>query len=340
MSDRPPDSTSTPRSSRCSAAGDPPELIQVRLRVPLQFDGWRLDHFIKARIPRLSRARIQKMIGSQQDLGGQPMKPSTRVKGDAEVVLLRPAPVEPDVPRSFELIYEDAAVIAINKPAGLPVHATARFHKNTLTAVLREHFAEAGRSPPILAHRLDRETSGVMLLGASKPAAVALKSLFRQRRVEKRYLAIVVGQAPDHGSIDLPLGPDLASGIRIKMCAVQSGGLPSRTRYRSIETRDGFTLVEAFPETGRQHQIRAHLAALGYPVVGDKLYGQDPDCFFEFLETGWSRRLEQRLLLPRQALHAADVALPHPTTGAPLRISCAMPPDLRRFWDKLAAPQR
>jgi 23S rRNA pseudouridine1911/1915/1917 synthase len=251
------------------------------------------------------------------------------------VVLLRPAPVEPDVPRTFNVLYQDEQIVAIDKPAGLPVHATARFHRNTLTSVLRERFAEVGSGEvPILAHRLDRETSGLVLLGATREAAVALKDLFRRRRIEKRYLAIVFGEAPDQGVVDLPLGPDGASGIRVKM-GVDPNGLPARTRYRSLEARGGFTLLEAHPETGRQHQIRAHLAALGHPVVGDKLYGHDPGCFFEFLETGWTESLEQRLLLPRQALHAADVTLPHPASGEPLAISCPMPADLQAFWARM-----
>lgn len=310
-------------------------MVEVRLPVDSQYDGWRLDHFIKARIPRLSRTRIQKMIRSQQRLGGRPLRPSARVAADQEVVLLRPAPVEPDVPRTFNVLYQDEQIVAIDKPAGLPVHATARFHRNTLTSVLREHFANEGSEEvPILAHRLDRETSGLILLGATKEAAIALKELFRRRQIEKRYLAIVFGEAPGQGVIDLPLGPDSASGIRVKM-GVDSTGLPARTRYRSLQVRGGFTLLEAFPETGRQHQIRAHLAAVGHPVLGDKLYGHDPGCFLEFLETGWTESLEQRLVLPRQALHAADVTLPHPISKEKLHLSCPMPADLQAFWARV-----
>jgi 23S rRNA pseudouridine1911/1915/1917 synthase len=311
---------------------DPPELIEVRLTVPPQYHGWRLDHFIKARIPRLSRARIQQMVRSQERLAGVRLRPASRVRAHQEIVLLRPAPVEPDVPRRFEVLFHDGDLAAIAKPAGLPVHATARFHKNTLTTLLRERFGLAGPVPQI-AHRLDRETSGLMLLGLTSEMGTALKALFRSREVHKRYLAIVHGRPEAaEGVIDLPLGPDVASGIRVKM-AVVPGGAVARTRYRVLATRNGFSMVEACPETGRQHQIRAHLSALGTAVVGDKLYGPDPRCFLEFIETGWTESLARRLLLPRHALHAAEACFQHPRTGEPLQLVCPLATDLHRFWE-------
>ena len=174
------------------------------------------------------------------------------------------------------------------------------------------------------------------MLGLDRPTTAALKALFRERRVQKRYLAMVHGRPSlAQGVIDLPLGRDTASGIRVKM-GVVPGGHPSRTHYRVLETcatmHGELSLVEAFPETGRQHQIRAHLHAVGLPVVGDKLYGPDPALFLEFIETGWTESLRRRLLLPRQALHAADAIFPHPMSGEPLHLTCPLPPDLAAFW--------
>ena len=306
------------------------ELIEVRFTVDQRHDGWRLDHFVKAQIPRLSRSRIQQMIRSQEKLGAPPSRPARKVKAGEVLVLLRPAPDEPDVPRSFECLYEDEAMMAISKPSGLPVHATARFHKNTLTAVLRERYPEA---TPVMAHRLDRETSGLMLLGRTRQAAINLKEAFALRKVRKRYLALVHGTPPPHGAVDLPLGPDPASGIRVKR-GVDRGatGMPALTHYRTMETRGGYSLVEASPRTGRQHQIRAHLAALGHPVVGDKLYGQDPSLFLEYLETGWTGELAARLALPRHALHAVSATFPHPEHGQEVTMECPLAPDLEAFW--------
>ena len=145
-----------------------PDLITIRFTVQPAHGGWRLDRFIKARITRLSRTRIQKMIRSQAELGGVALRPSSRVRVGQEVTLLRPAPEEPDVPLTFDVLHSDEAMLAIAKPAGLPVHATARFHRHTLTAVLRQRYPEG--EVPQLAHRLDRETSGVMLLGRTRDA--------------------------------------------------------------------------------------------------------------------------------------------------------------------------
>ena len=343
MPDEPPRLTSTPPASdpggagAADPAGDHRELIEVRLEVLARHHGWRLDHFIKDRIRRLSRTRIQHMIRSQERLGGARLRPSSRVRQGEELVLLRPAPDEPDVPRSYRVLHDDGQIGAIDKPAGLPVHATARFHRNTLMAMLRESWP--AERPPSLAHRLDRETSGIVLLGLTRAASAALKQLFRERLVEKRYLALVHGDPGDEGRIELPLGPDRDSGIRVKMAVDPAAGLPARTRYRTVERRGGVALVLAEPETGRQHQIRAHLAAIGHPLVGDKLYGQGPDGWLEYLETGWTDRLARRLLLPRHALHAHQLSLTHPFTGQKLRLTCELPADLQQFWDRAGQGQ-
>jgi len=307
----------------------PPELIEIYFTVDPGRHGWRLDQFVKARIPRLSRSRIQQMIRGQEALGGTPRRPASRVQAGQIITLLRPAPEEPDVPRTFEVLHTDDQIMAIAKPAGLPVHATARFHNNTLTALLRERFH--GQTVPQMAHRLDRETSGLMLLGRTSQAGAALKASFRRREVHKRYLALVQGAPPPEGEIDMPLGPDVASGIRVKMC-VTADGLPAQTRFVTLETRGEVSLVEAWPRTGRQHQLRAHLGALGHPVIGDKLYGPDPGLFLEYLETGWTEALAARLPLPRHALHAHTATFPHPGTGEEMTLTCPLAEDLQNFW--------
>lgn len=247
-------------------------------------------------------------------------------------MLLRPAPDEPEVPRDYRVIYCDGPLIVIDKPAGLPVHATARYHRHTLMAFLREDY-----DPPYprLVHRLDKETSGILLLCRDPVLESALKGELAHRRVHKRYLAIVKGRLPqDEGMIDAPIGRHPESGIRVKMC-VRPEGLPARTRYRCLHRRGDYALVAAEPETGRQHQIRVHLSHLGAPLVGDKLYGPDPACMLEYLETGWTESLAARLELPRHALHAAHVELRHPERGETLVLDCPLPADLQAFWDGL-----
>jgi 23S rRNA pseudouridine1911/1915/1917 synthase len=308
---------------------DDKDLIQIRFDVPELFNGWRLDHFIHAKIPRLSRSRIQRMIRAQLELGGNRWRVSQRVKTGEQYLLLRPAPEEPDVPRTFSIIENDDYLMAIDKPAGLPVHATARYHKNTLTAVLREHFLD--QRVPTLAHRIDRETSGLMVLCLDQQAGIGMKRAFELRKVKKRYLAIVEGSPDDEGVIEYAIGPCETSGIRVRR-AIDENGKPASTRYRVLERKGAYSLVEAFPQSGRQHQIRVHLSAIGCPIVGDKLYGPDPALMLEYLETGWSDALAERLRLPRHALHASDVYFRHPITQQDVHYHCPLSTDLREFW--------
>jgi 23S rRNA pseudouridine1911/1915/1917 synthase len=309
------------------------DLIRIELAVPRECDGWRLDRFVQFRIPRLSRTRIQKMIRAQAELGGAALRPASRVVGGQRIELLRPAPDEPDVPRHYRVIARDGPLIVIDKPAGLPVHATARYHRNTLMALLRDDY-----DPPYprLVHRLDRETSGVLLLCRDPVLEAALKGELAHRRAQKRYLAIVRGELPhEEGQIEGAIGPHPESGIRVKMC-VRAEGQPARTRYRVLERRGAYALVEAEPQTGRQHQIRVHLAHAGAYVVGDKLYGPDPSCMLEHLETGWTEALAERLELPRHALHAAAMTIRHPPRDQELHFEAPLSADLQAFWDSLA----
>lgn len=308
----------------------PGELIEIRFSVAEEHHGWRLDRFVQTRIPRLSRSRIQKMIRAQQALGGASLRPSSRVHAGQDLVLLRPAPDEPDVPRHFGVLHQDGQLIAIDKPAGLPVHATARYHKNTLTALLRDRYPQG--QVPRLCHRLDRETSGVMLLARDRAAEVALKEALAARAVQKQYLAIVWGDLAATRTVDAPIGPHPESGIRVKMC-VRDDGLPAVTRIEPLSRRGRYSLVAAWPKTGRQHQIRVHLEHIGCSIVGDKLYGPDPSLMLEHLETGWTEQLAAQLELPRHALHAASLTFVHPATQQALTVSCPLPEDLQAFWD-------
>ena len=239
------------------------------------------------------------------------------------------AAIEPASPRELPVLREDPTFYALEKPAHIAMHPTAKFHFSTVTAVLRERFPDEALQ---ITHRLDLETSGVLLIARSREAAVALKRAFAKRKVHKRYLAIVTGALEGEGVVDGPLG--LAGGlVRVKM-AVRPDGLASRTRWRALERHDGYTLVECFPETGRQHQIRAHLDSIGHPVAGDKLY-PDEQVFADYQDHGWEA-VADRLDLPRQALHAAGLEFPHPVTGEPVTVLSPLPAELRSFLDELA----
>ena len=304
-----------------------PDVIELDILVPSECAGWRLDHFLKRRIGRLSRTRIQSIIGDQIFFSdGRTVRPAAPVRAGETIWLRRPAPIEPDVPRHFEVLYEDPSVLCIDKPAGLPMHTTAKFWRNTLTALLRERYP--GQRMDV-AHRIDRETSGVLLIARGHDAASFLTRAFARRAIEKTYLALVKGHPPDAGRIDLPLRL-LDTKSRIMMGPAGEGnGLPAVTRFRVLRRFPAHALCEASPETGRQHQIRAHFRALGHPIVGDKLYGAGEALFMRSCEEGVTPELLAHFDgLARHALHAHRLTFPHPVTRELVTVESPLPPDL------------
>ncbi|HMU38577.1 MAG TPA: RluA family pseudouridine synthase [Pseudomonadota bacterium] len=314
------------------------KLIEQRFVVEAECDGFRLDRFLQKKIRRLSRARIQRVISGDCDVEGRLARKNMRVFAGQRVSFRRPAPQEPEVPRNISVVHEDPDFYVIDKPAGLPIHPTARYHFSTLTAVLRERFP--GQTLQVC-HRLDRETSGLMLVARNAGAASVLKTAFQRRLVEKRYLAIVHGELdlPDGEAwiIDQPMGP-AGQLVRVKMavCDETQGGVPAQTVVRVLRRFYGHTLVECRPRTGRQHQIRVHLCHAGFPIVGDKLY-PDEKLFLEWSEHG-DEAVAHRLTLGRHALHAAGLAFPHPRTHAVVRFETDLPDDLSHFLSRLTGP--
>jgi 23S rRNA pseudouridine1911/1915/1917 synthase len=310
------------------------ETIPLRLKVPPECAGWRLDHFLKHRIRRLSRTKIRSIIETQVRLAdGRRPRPSLGVRGGEVIVLDRPAPREPPVPRHFTVLAEDETFLAIDKPAGLPMHTTAKYWRNTLTALLRERYPTEALQ---ICHRLDRETSGVLLVARGPEASSLLKRAFARRRVSKSYLALVHGHPdPPEGAIDRPL--KLLDTPTHLMMGVAADGLPSVTRYRVRARYPSHALLEAEPQTGRQHQIRVHLASVGHPVVGDKLYRASERQFMAFCDGGLTPDLLAAFDgLPRHALHAHRLTFPHPRTGDPITVESPLPPDLVAYIEALS----
>jgi len=307
-------------------AAPPREIMPLALPVAPEYDGWRLDHFLKQRIRRLSRTKIRTIIETQVWLSnGRQPRPAMSVHTGDTIHIDRPAPIEPDVPRDFPILASDAHFMAIDKPAGLPMHTTAKFWKNTLVAILRERYPEEGLQ---ICHRIDRETSGVLLIARNRDAASFLKRAFASRLVKKTYLALVHGTPdPPAGVIDAPMR--LIECKSHLMMGVEPDGLPAVTRYQVHTAFANHSLVEASPETGRQHQIRVHLAHLGHPIVGDKLYGASEQAFMDYCDTGLtSELLELFDGLPRHALHAARLSFPHPVTKEMITVESPLPADL------------
>ncbi len=317
-------------------------------RVPPEAEGRRLDVFVHSQLHRTSRTRAQAIVrASAYDVEGRRLKPNDRVRAEQEILLWRPPWDETPVPVEVPVLYEDEHLMAVNKPALLPVHPSARYHRNTLIKVLQA--ARPDCAFLSLAHRLDRETSGVIMISKSRGCDRAIKKLLELRTgVFKTYTAIAQG-VPDRGDgalhfrCELAVELDLASPLKVKMrVSTAPEALRAATEFEVTEVRRSlagarYALVRCGLETGRQHQIRVHLAALGAPVVGDKLYGPDEGAFARFADGELTAEDIERLEMPRHALHATRLELPHPITGAPLVVEAPVPPDMTGFWEGLSA---
>ncbi|MGC4088830.1 MAG: RluA family pseudouridine synthase [Polyangiaceae bacterium] len=332
----------------------PPDVAEdaiLRLyRVPAEAAGMRLDVFFANELRNTSRTRARAIIEqSAYSLGGRRLSSSERVRSGEQIALWR-APFEDDSEQPpLNAVYEDPHLLVIDKPALVTVHPTARYHKHTVTVRLA---AERPDEFLALIHRLDRETSGLLLLARTPESERAFKAMLEERSLgaleddaeaddshpsfEKEYLAIVRG-TPQNGMVELPLELDPENSLRVKMRVAESGtGLSARTSVRVLETRGGYSLVACGLHTGRQHQIRIHLAALGHPLVGDKLYGPDERMLARAADGELSAEDIALLELPRHALHAHRYRLRHAVTSETLTISSPLPADLAEFWRRLA----
>jgi len=317
------------------------------LRVPPEVAGQRLDVFVQSQLKRTSRTRAQYIVrNSAYGSDGRKLAPNDRVRPEQHILLWRPPWDETPVPTTVPVLYEDEHLLAVDKPAMLPVHPTARYHRNTLIVVLKAQRPE--HEFLSLGHRLDRETSGVMLVSKTRACDRALKKQLEAREgIDKTYTALTWG-VPDPGDgarrfrCERALALDEANRLRVKMCVSEApGALHASTVFEVLETRTAsgrtYALVRCELETGRQHQIRVHLASLGAPVVGDKLYGPDERAFARAADGELTTDDVAMLEMPRHALHATRLALAHPITGAPLAVEAPLPPDMEAFWAALAA---
>lgn len=199
----------------------------------------------------------------------------------------------------------DDEALAINKPGDVVCHPSKAGPWSSLAGAVKEGL---GLAKAHLVFRLDRETSGVVLFAKTERAASRLQKAMQARRIKKTYLAVLLGELPGPVAVDQPLGDDEHSPVFVKT-TVRADGKEARSHFRPLVTAGGFTLAEVRIETGRKHQIRAHAQWLGFPVVGDKIYGSDARCYLEFIDKGWAPALAERLLLERQALHCARIEL-------------------------------
>ncbi len=277
-------------------------------------------------------------------VNGRPGRQALRLK-DADRVTVEIPPRRPSrllaEPLPLTIVHEDDALLVLDKPAGLVVHPGAGVQTGTLVHALLHHApaiaAVGGEGRPGIVHRLDKDTSGLMVVAKTEAAYLALVEALRERRVTRIYQALVWGDpGPEGGVIDLPIGRDPRE--RTRMAVVRGpGGRPARTRWRILQRFGPVAHVEARLETGRTHQIRVHFAALRHALVGDPLYGGRGRKSLSLRQS--ERSLADALLrtLRRQALHAAELELVHPVTGAALRFKSALPEDFSRALELLRA---
>ena len=324
--------------------GDVPTMLQATA----EDAGKRLDQFLVSHLPDVSRARVQQLI--EQELvviNDGHAKASFRLRGDETVKILGPAQREPmraiaeDIP--LEIVFEDQDLAVVNKPAGMMVHAGAgatddERNRGTLVNALLHHFKTlsevGGDLRPGIVHRLDKETSGLILVAKNDAAHNKLAAQFSQREVRKTYLALVHGWLEaDRGTVNASISRDAVR--RIRMTTRRSGGREAISHYtvqRRIESRYGkFTLLSVKIDTGRTHQIRVHLASLGHPVVGDNLYGAPREIAPPRRKGAASSSNENPLQLERNFLHAAALEFAHPRTGDALSFVRPLPPELEHF---------
>ena len=306
------------------------------LDLPAESRGQRLDRTLAERLTGESRASLQRLMrAGRVSIAGRPVRPSDRVRGGERVEIDRPAS-EPSaiVPQDLPLaiLHEDADLLVLDKPAGLSVHPGAGRRSGTLVNALLHHCHDlsgiGGVERPGIVHRLDKDTSGVLVVAKNDLAHRSLAAQFKARTVEKVYEALVWGRPrTDRGVIDAAIARHPTARTRM---AVRPEGRPSRTAYRVVFSRGPVSFLEVRPETGRTHQIRVHLSSAGHPIVGDRLYGG------QRAGSVTVPRLREALLsYTGLALHARRLAFAHPRSGERLEFEAARPKDLQALLDRL-----
>ncbi len=304
-------------------ADDGGEVEQRHAVVSSTWHGQRLDKVLAQLAPEFSRSHLQGLVeAGHLRLDGVPCGHNARKLRAGQALQLALVPTAESQafrpqPMALDILYEDADLLVINKPAGLVVHPAAGHWGGTLLNGLLAHHAEAARLPRAgIVHRLDKDTSGVMVVGKSLPAVTALVRDIAARTVQRQYRAIAWGEMPMAARrVDAPIGRDPAQRTRM---AIVAHGRPAQTDIERLRVHGGFSALQCRLHTGRTHQIRVHLASLGQPLVADALYGGRP-----------------ALGLQRQALHAVRLAFAHPIGGQALSFDCPPPADFAAAWAQL-----
>jgi 23S rRNA pseudouridine1911/1915/1917 synthase len=299
---------------------------RVERLIPPELAGLRLDQALARLFPEHSRTRLQAWIrDGRVTVDAARADVRRKVWGGERVALAWEAARREEAyraqPIALAIVHEDAAILVVDKPAGLVVHPGAGRREGTLANALVHHAPQLGSLPRAgIVHRLDKDTSGLLVVAKTPEAQTSLVRQLAARTVKREYLALVHGAVTADGAVDAPIGRHRIARTRM---AVTARGKPARTRYRVLERFERATLLAVTLETGRTHQIRVHMRALGHPLVGDRTYGRR------------ARGDDPLTRFPRQALHAARLALVHPSTGLDCEWRSPLPEDMRRLLEQL-----
>jgi 23S rRNA pseudouridine1911/1915/1917 synthase len=316
----------------------------TRLVVEAEPSAERLDAWLAGALPQLSRTRAAQLIAEGRvTVNGGPARKSQRPAGGDVVEVEIPEPVPAHATAEslpLDIVYEDDDLVVINKAAGIVVHPAPGHTRGTLVNALLHHIGGlsgiGGVMRPGIVHRLDRDTSGLMLVAKHDEAHRVLSAALKRREIRRRYQVACWGHLPGNTEVvDAPIG---RSRTDRKRMTIVPDGRPARTRFTRLERWVAADLLRAELETGRTHQIRVHLAARGHPVVGDALYGAGWERGMSGTVAGWAREFRRRV--PRQFLHAAEIEFTHPISGARLAFSSPLPPDLAAAAEWARQPAR
>jgi 23S rRNA pseudouridine1911/1915/1917 synthase len=318
--------------------------LPIELTVEARAHGWRIDHYLSRLYPNFSREQFKQAVAEGRVLvNGLPVKPARRLRVNDRLSVRLPAATAGSLPPEdipLEVLHEDAAIVVINKPAGMIVHPGRGNYRGTLAGALQFHFDSlsdtAGALRPGIVHRLDRDTSGVLVVAKDNQVHHRLSRQFAEREVLKEYRAIVRGEVSlDSDRMETWIEVDRRHRERMRIAAPGGNARQAVTVYEVAERFHGFTHLRLFPKTGRTHQLRVHAQYMGHPIVADRLYGGGTELRRGDVATaggqrddGASSQTPQDVLIARQALHALRLEFRHPESGQPMRFEAPLPADI------------
>ena len=294
--------------------------------------GKRIDRFLGEKFLFHSRNEWSKRLKrGEVFVNAKVVKSSYKLHLNDRISYFCPPSWEPEVDRGIKVIWEENGVLAIYKPSNLPMHEGGRYRKNTFSVVLREKIGEEWSA----VHRLDRDTSGIVLCAKNQKLRNSLSAELRERTMQKTYFAIVHGHMSKQTiQVNKPLGETPNSLFRIKNWVIPNG-LPSITNFEVLDVKDKYSLLKVSPLTGRTHQIRIHASYIGHHLIGDKKYHPDETVFLEYLDYGFTDNVKRAVKFDRLCLHAGQLSFKHPISGKRCIVSSEIPDDMKTIWKKL-----